>query len=47
MPGGHFGELRLSTLSAWAAWEARFGIVTRPPDVSKTFAQLSGSAGNY
>ena len=26
----------LAALKAWAAWEARFGIVARAPDVFKT-----------
>jgi putative hydroxymethylpyrimidine transport system substrate-binding protein len=33
-----FGELRPAALRAWAAWEARFGITTRPPDVARAFA---------
>jgi ABC-type nitrate/sulfonate/bicarbonate transport system substrate-binding protein len=36
-PDGHVGELTLATLQAWAGWEARFGIVSRPPDVFKAF----------
>ena len=36
-PDGQIGELSSSTLKSWAAWEARFGIVSRPPDVSKAF----------
>jgi putative hydroxymethylpyrimidine transport system substrate-binding protein len=36
-PGGRIGALDPATLRRWAAWEARFGIVKRPPDVSKTF----------
>jgi hypothetical protein len=32
-----FGELDLSRLRAWATWEARFGIVSEPPDVSAMF----------
>jgi putative hydroxymethylpyrimidine transport system substrate-binding protein len=31
------GILRVSALRAWAAWEARFGIVSRPPDVGAMF----------
>jgi NitT/TauT family transport system substrate-binding protein/putative hydroxymethylpyrimidine transport system substrate-binding protein len=31
------GELNRTRLEAWAGWEARFGIVSRPPDVSTTF----------
>jgi putative hydroxymethylpyrimidine transport system substrate-binding protein len=34
---GGVGELNLATLRAWAAWEARFGIVSRPPDVALAF----------
>jgi len=34
---GGVGELNLATLRAWAAWEARFGIVPRPPDVARAF----------
>jgi ABC-type nitrate/sulfonate/bicarbonate transport system substrate-binding protein len=34
---GHVGELDLRELQAWSTWEARFGIVAKPPDVFKTF----------
>jgi putative hydroxymethylpyrimidine transport system substrate-binding protein len=34
---GRVGELNLATLRAWAAWEARFGIVPGPPDVAQAF----------
>jgi ABC-type nitrate/sulfonate/bicarbonate transport system substrate-binding protein len=34
---GHVGELDLAALKDWAAWEARFRIVARAPDVFKTF----------
>lgn len=34
---GNVGELNLSTLRAWARWEARFGIVRHPPDVLRAF----------
>jgi putative hydroxymethylpyrimidine transport system substrate-binding protein len=34
---GHVGELSKTTLDTWAGWEARFGIVSHPPDVSTTF----------
>jgi putative hydroxymethylpyrimidine transport system substrate-binding protein len=37
-PNGQVGVLEASVLRAWAAWETRFGIVKRPPDVSRTFA---------
>lgn len=36
-PGGRIGELNLARLRVWANWEARFGIVARPPDVSTMF----------
>ncbi|HTU98047.1 MAG TPA: ABC transporter substrate-binding protein [Solirubrobacteraceae bacterium] len=36
-PEGHFGVLDTALLKRWAAWEARFGIVTSPPDVATTF----------
>jgi len=34
---GHVGELDKASLSRWAGWEARFGIVARPPDVDTIF----------
>lgn len=36
-PGGRFGELNLARLGRWASWEARFGIVSRPPNVAAMF----------
>jgi ABC-type nitrate/sulfonate/bicarbonate transport system substrate-binding protein len=36
-PGGRVGVLDSSSLRGWAAWEARFGIVSRPPNVPATF----------
>ena len=36
-PGGAVGSLNRRRLTAWAAWEARFGIVKRPPEVASTF----------
>jgi NitT/TauT family transport system substrate-binding protein/putative hydroxymethylpyrimidine transport system substrate-binding protein len=36
-PGGRVGELDRIRLQAWAQWEARFGIVRRPPDVTSAF----------
>jgi putative hydroxymethylpyrimidine transport system substrate-binding protein len=36
-PEGRFGVLDAALLRRWAAWEARFGIVKRPPDISTTF----------
>jgi hypothetical protein len=43
---GRVGELNLATLRKWAAWEARFGIVTHPPQVSRAFdpSLTAGSA---
>ena len=34
---GRVGVLDARTLSSWAQWEARFGIVSRPPSVAATF----------
>jgi putative hydroxymethylpyrimidine transport system substrate-binding protein len=36
-PHGRVGELDLALLRRWAAWEARFGIVSRPPAVRQMF----------
>ncbi len=36
-PDGRPGELDPGVLSRWARWEARFGIVKRPPDVGQAF----------
>ena len=36
-PEGHFGVLDPALLRRWAAWEARFGIVKSPQDVTKMF----------
>jgi ABC-type nitrate/sulfonate/bicarbonate transport system substrate-binding protein len=33
-----FGALQPAPLRAWAAWEARFGITRKPPNVARTFA---------
>lgn len=35
--GRGVGTLDPATLRAWAAWEARFGIVKRPPEVDRAF----------
>ncbi len=35
--GGRAGTLDPASLARWAAWEARFGIVSRPPDVAQAF----------
>ncbi len=36
-PGGRIGGLDPRVLARWATWEARFGIVATPPDVSALF----------
>ncbi len=36
-PNHRVGALDTARLRAWAAWEARFGIVSRPPDVAHAF----------
>ena len=36
-PAGPPGALQISSLRAWAAWEARFALVSRPPDVARMF----------
>ncbi|HEY4827545.1 MAG TPA: ABC transporter substrate-binding protein [Solirubrobacteraceae bacterium] len=45
---GHVGALDVATLSAWARWEARFGIVRSVPDVTRAFdpAFAAGVAGS-
>lgn len=45
-PDGRVGELDIATLRAWARWEARFGIVSRTPDVATMFdPAFAGEAG--
>jgi hypothetical protein len=41
---GRIGELDVRSLRAWAAWEQRFGIVPRQPDVSAAFDPSFASA---
>ena len=36
-PHGLPGQLNRGVLRRWASWEARFGIVRRPPDLSQAF----------
>ncbi len=36
-PDGQVGELDGASLEKWAGWEARFGIVSHPPDVPRMF----------
>lgn len=36
-PGERIGGLDPQVLARWARWEARFGIVDRPPDVARLF----------
>jgi putative hydroxymethylpyrimidine transport system substrate-binding protein len=40
----HPGVLDPGVLRRWAAWEARFGIVRRPPDVARAFATALSNA---
>jgi len=35
--GGMYGSLNPSVLSAWARWEARFGIVKKAPNLKTMF----------
>jgi len=43
---GRVGVLDTAVLRRWSVWEARFGIVRRPPDVQATFdPSLATSAG--
>jgi putative hydroxymethylpyrimidine transport system substrate-binding protein len=43
--GGRVGVIAPRTLRSWAVWEARFGIVHRPPDVTAAFdPSLAASA---
>ena len=43
--GGRVGVLDPATLRSWATWEAKFGIVSRPPDVATMFDPgFAGSA---
>jgi putative hydroxymethylpyrimidine transport system substrate-binding protein len=41
----HFGELDPARLNAWAAWERRFGIVNRRPDVARAFDPATSRTG--
>jgi hypothetical protein len=36
-PSRRYGELDPARLRAWAAWDLRFGIVKRAPDVGQAF----------
>ena len=42
-----FGQLRPDVLRAWARWDRRFGILTRPLDVGRAFdTTLVGPTSN-
>jgi putative hydroxymethylpyrimidine transport system substrate-binding protein len=42
-----FGELKPDVLRAWARWDVKFGILSKPPDVSRAFdTSLVGPAPN-
>jgi len=43
-PDGRVGELGAGRLRAWARWELRLGIVSRPPDVGAMFDPRFASA---
>ena len=32
-----FGQLRPAVLRAWARWDVKFGILSKPPDVARAF----------
>lgn len=36
-PGRRIGDLDPQVLARWARWEARFGVVSHPPDVARLF----------
>ncbi|WP_354701477.1 hypothetical protein DSM112329_01793 [Paraconexibacter sp. AEG42_29] len=42
---GRIGTLDLPSLRAWATWEARFGIVDRPPEVADMFVPRFAAVG--
>ena len=42
-PNHRVGELSPARLRAWANWEVRFGIVSRPPDVARAFDPSFGA----
>jgi ABC-type nitrate/sulfonate/bicarbonate transport system substrate-binding protein len=46
-PNGTFGELNRAALEAWARWELRYGIVTRPIDIDQMFDPrfVAGTSG--
>ena len=44
-PSGAVGELDPARLRSWAVWEARFGLVTKPPDVATMFDPRFAPAG--
>jgi putative hydroxymethylpyrimidine transport system substrate-binding protein len=46
-PNGTYGELNIPSLRAWAAWEARFGIVPTPPNVNALFEPRFATPSSY
>jgi ABC-type nitrate/sulfonate/bicarbonate transport system substrate-binding protein len=46
-PNGTYGELNIPSLQTWAAWEARFGIVPTPPDVTTLFEPRFVNPSSY
>jgi ABC-type nitrate/sulfonate/bicarbonate transport system substrate-binding protein len=45
-PSGRIGTLDLDALRRWAAWEKRFGIVDRAPEVADMFVPRFAAAGS-
>jgi ABC-type nitrate/sulfonate/bicarbonate transport system substrate-binding protein len=43
-PEHRFGVFDMGLLARWARWEARFGIVRRPPDVRAMFDPVGGTS---
>ena len=43
--GNAFGALNVPALEKWAAWEQRFGLTRRPPDVARMFAPRFAATG--
>jgi hypothetical protein len=33
----YYGQLRPSVLHAWARWDVKFGILSKPPDLARAF----------
>jgi len=44
-PGIRFGELDMARLEQWSRWEARFGLVSRPPNIHAAFDPRFADSG--